>query len=129
MRPKRTTFDVKPNRLTGDLHIVMKQLEPRILRDSEPYDASPPKVRKRPDPAELHHKFTVTSSDGGEDILDFAETIVGLFAEELEREMKARFVDPRQIRRALAERLGCVEHASADFGRQVDRNEETHSGF
>jgi hypothetical protein len=70
----------------------------------------------------------MASSDRRENIFDLTEPIVGLFAEELESEVKTRLSNPRQLRRALTKRLGGIEYAATDFGRQVDRDEKTHAG-
>ena len=127
MRTKRTTLDLESDGFTGNLHVVMKQLEARVLSNADPYDASPPKVWESANPANVHHELAMPSRDRREDIFDLADAFVGLLAEELEGEMNLWLANPGEVGGTLTKRLCRIENGATDFGREVDRQEETHA--
>ena len=55
------------------------------------------------------------------------EPLVRLLAEELEREMQPRFVDPRQLGRALAQRGRGRGNLAPHLGRKINREKEPHA--
>lgn len=88
MRSKRPSLDIDAELLELDLGVVVQQLQPRVLRDTQPYDAGPPKVRERADPAKRHHELPVTTSDPGGGRLEVIDAIVRLLAEKFERQVQ-----------------------------------------
>ena len=127
MRTKRTTLDFESNRFTSNLHVVMEQLEPRVLSNADPYDASPTKVREGADSADIHHELAVPSSYRCQRVFDLTESLVGLIAEEFEREVKQRLAHPRELRRAITERRCRFDDIATHVGREIDREEKTHA--
>jgi len=129
MWAKRTAVDLEPNRFTGNLYVVMQQLESRILSNADPYDASSPKVRERPDTANVHHELAVPSRHRREDVFDLADSLVRLIAEELEGEMEERLANPGELRSAVTKWRGRACDVAAYLGREIDREKKTHSVF
>lgn len=106
----------------------MQELQPWLLPHPQPYDPSPPKVRKCPDSADRHQELAVPARHpccrrgdlvhpGGVDL-----------AEELEREVQPRLGDPRELRRLGAQRGRGGDDLQADVRREVDRQEEPEPG-
>ncbi len=129
MWTKRTTFDFETDRLTRNLHIVMKQLETRVLSNADPYDTSSPKVREGADSADVHDELAMPSGDRRENILDLIHSLGRLLAEELEGQVKERLANPCELRRVLPKWHRRVGDIASDFGAEVDREEKTHAGF
>src|SRR5262245_6945188 len=124
---KRALVHLESELVARSLEIVVQQFESRVLLHSQPYDASPPKVRERANPAERHRQFAVPRGDGRHGVLDFRDARFRLLTEKFEREMKTCFSDPGNIRSTVAKRGRRRVDLAPDFRRQINRQKEPHS--
>ena len=88
MRPKRSSLDIEAELFVRELDVVVQELEPRLLRHSQPYDASPAKVRECANSAEGHEQLAMPTRYGGGRCLDFVQALRGLLTEKLERQVQ-----------------------------------------
>jgi len=86
----------------------MQKLQPAFLLYPDPYDACPPEVRKRTDLADRHLQRTVFRRSPIRGFRQPWNRLIGDLAQELQREMTLRPVDPRQLGRLGAEARRCV---------------------
>ncbi|HEX3868278.1 MAG TPA: hypothetical protein VHV78_16050 [Gemmatimonadaceae bacterium] len=126
VRVKGTSFDIESQRVTGDLDIMVKKLEPWFRQDTDSYDAGPPKVWEGEHAAHGHEQLTVPAGDRRQARLKVVDAILTAVAKEFEREMETRFAHPRQIGRTFAKARGRGDDLSAKVGRRINRQKETH---
>src|SRR5215475_8644277 len=127
MRTKRAPFHLESELVARKLEIVVQQVEPGVLLHSEPYDASPPKVRERAHTAERHRQLAVPRGDGGHGVLDFRDARFRLLTKKLECEMKTCFSDPRDVRSTVAKRGRRGIDLAPHLRRQINRQKQPHA--
>ncbi len=126
VRPERTSVHLETKTLACTLYVMVQQFESRIGPHTDPYDAGPAKVRERPDATDGHEQTAVLARGASHRGLNVLQPLRRRVAEELEREMEARFVDPRELWSALTQCGGRRGHLAPDFWREVNRQKETH---
>ena len=104
----------------------MQQFQPCLRRDTQPYDASTPKVRERADSLQLHDELTVATRDAIDRSLQLAHHVGRLLTKKLQCEMNERFANPGELRRRLAERLDGSHDLAPSLGWKINRDEQPH---
>src|SRR5512146_2471602 len=127
MRAEGSALDLEPKRLVCHFDVVVQQFESRILLDPHPYDASSTKVRECADATEGHDEAAMACRDGRHGRFDGIEPLRRLLAEELERQMKPRLVEPRELGRDVTERRRGIQDVATNVGRDVNRQKEPHA--
>src|SRR5438067_4759999 len=127
MRPERLAIQGKAERFARRLDVMMQELQLRFRGHANPYDARASKVRERADAADLRVDDAISRTHAAHRVGDPGRHVVRLLAQELYREVKLGFANPRELGRHGAQWRRRFGDGATDFRREINRQEESHA--
>lgn len=125
--PEGASLDIKPERHAGDLEVVVKEFEHRLVHHPQPNDPGARPSREGAEPVQGDVERGGLPGGGGERSDGAFHEVVGLLAKVPNGDVQLGLIGPAHVRRRLAQGCRGTSHVGLEEVGEGEGKEEAHA--